>query len=274
VTAPIRVLIVDDEPLARRGVRARLAHADGGDVQVVGECGSGREAVDAARRLAPDLVFLDVQMPGLDGFGVVDALAAAVGADALPVIVFVTAYDQHAMRAFEAQALDYLLKPIDDARFERALARARRRVAERRESALGRRVAAALADVTAPAAAPPPAAPPAAPPAPTRFQVSRGGRSFLVPADAIDWVGAEGDYVALHVGRERHLLRGTMAWIEERLDPRRFARIHRSTVVNVDRVRELLPYSNRELVVVLHDGTRLKLSRGYRDRWDAVVGAR
>jgi two-component system LytT family response regulator len=259
----LRVLIVDDEPLARRGIRARLSRAD--DVEVVGECANGREAVRAIGDLAPDVVFLDVQMPGLDGFGVVEAVGAA-----MPVTVFVTAFDEHALRAFEAEALDYLLKPIHDDHFARALDRARRRVAERRESALGRRVSAALADV----AANPEEAPPEERPAPdARFLVDRGGRVAVVPADEVDWVEAAGDYVSLYVGRDAYLLRETMARMEERLDPERFVRIHRSTIVNVERIRELRPRLNREYVVVLQGGKELKLSRSYRDRFAAVFGA-
>lgn len=260
----IRVLIVDDEPLARRGIRARLAPAR--DVEVVGECAGGREAVRAIRELAPDLVFLDVQMPGVDGFGVI----GAVGTAEMPVVVFVTAYDQHAIRAFEAQALDYLLKPIDDERFERALERARRRIGERREGALGRRLAAVLAEAGAaePAAV---TSERAAPPV-DRFLVKKGGRVILVPAEEVDWIEAASDYVRLHVGHESHLLRETMSRMEEQLDPRRFVRIHRSTIVNVERIRELHPHFNREYVVVLRDGTELKLSRGYRDRVEPFFG--
>jgi two-component system LytT family response regulator len=237
----LRALIVDDEPLARRGIRARLLAAGG--VEVVGECGSGREAVRAIGELAPDLVFLDVQMPGLDGFGVVDA----VGAGRMPTVVFVTAYDQHALRAFEARALDYLLKPIDDERFAVMVARARQRVAERR--------AGARADAAG-----------------ERLAVRDRGRVLLVEPAEIDWVEAEGDYVRLHVGGRGHLHRETMAAMEARLAPLRFARIHRSAIVNVARVREVRPRGDREYTVVLRDGTRLGLSRGYRDRLRALLG--
>jgi two-component system LytT family response regulator len=243
--SPVRVLVVDDEPLARRGLRAHLAKR--ADVAVVGECASGGAAVEAIRALAPELVLLDVQMPGVDGFGVIDA----VGPEAMPVVVFVTAFDAHALRAFEAQALDYVLKPIDPARLARAVDRAVRRVAERR-SAGG------------------PAEPSAAP---DRFLVRRGGRVVVVPVDDVDWIEADGDYARLHVGRERHLVRETMARLEATLDPRRFVRIHRSVIANVTRIAELRPHANREYVVVLRDGTRLKLSRSYRDRLDARLGA-
>ena len=252
----LRILIVDDEPLARRGVRARLDRAGG--VEIVGECGSGADAVRAIDELRPDVVFLDVQMPELDGFGVVEA----VGPEAMPVTVFVTAYDQHALRAFEARALDYLLKPIRDDRFEHALERARQRVAERRESALGRRVADVLSESA-----------PAAPAPDARFLVERAGRVVVVPADTVEWVEAAGDYVVLHTRLDAHLLRETMARMEGRLDAERFVRIHRSTIVNVDRIGELRPGSNREYMVVLRDGTELKLSRSYRERFSAVFGA-
>ena len=256
----IRVLIVDDEPLARRGIRARLAAAD--DIEVVGECAGGREAIRVIRELGPDLVFLDVQMPGVDGFGVIEA----VGGAEMPVVVFVTAYDQHAIHAFEAQALDYLLKPIDDERFERALERARRRIGEHRESALGRRLAAVLAEPRALAA------PQRRERSASRFLVKKGGKVIVVATEEVDWIEAAGDYVRLHVGRETHLLRETMSAMEEHLDPHRFVRIHRSTIVNVERIRELLPHFNREYLVVLRDGTELKLSRGYRDRLDPILG--
>jgi two-component system LytT family response regulator len=245
--ARIRTLIVDDEPLARRGLRARLDRRV--DVEIVGECASGRAAVDAIRTLAPDLVLLDVQMPGIDGFGVVDA----VGADAMPVVVFVTAHDEHALRAFESHALDYVLKPIAAARLDQALDRAARRVAERR--------ARAAAGGSASAAAPL-----------DHFLVRRGSRVVVVPTDAVDWIEADGDYVRLHAGPERHLLRETMGRLETQLDRGRFVRIHRSLIVNVERIAELHPQPNREYVVVLRDGTRLKLSRSYRDRLDARLG--
>ncbi|WP_104023417.1 LytR/AlgR family response regulator transcription factor [Gemmatirosa kalamazoonensis] len=237
----VRVVIVDDEPLARRGLRAHLARRT--DVDVVGECASGSAAVAAIRALTPDVVLLDVQMPGMDGFGVVDAVGVA-----MPVTVFVTAYDAHALRAFEAQALDYVLKPIDPARLARALDRAVQRVAERRAGVRGESPL-------------------------DRFLVRRAGRVVVVPADDVDWIEADGDYARLHVGAARHLVRETMGRLEATLDPRRFVRIHRSIIANVDRIAELRPHANREFVVVLRDGTRLKLSRSYRDRLDARLGA-
>jgi two-component system, LytTR family, response regulator len=235
----IHALIVDDEPLARRGIRVRLERA--GDVEVMGECASGSEAVSVIRDLEPDLVFLDVQMPGVDGFGVVEQ----VGVDRMPTVVFVTAYDAHALRAFDVHALDYLLKPIDDERFDTAVDRARRRIGERR--AMGRQLAAALGDLR-----------------PRRILIKDRGRVVILNEADVDWVEAEGDYVRVHAGGRGHLLRETMSAMEERLDPASFARIHRSTIVNVSRIRELKPHPNREYTVVLKDGTKLRLSRSYR----------
>ena len=236
----IRALVVDDEPLARRGIRVRLERAEG--VEVIGESTNGPEAVAAIRELSPDLVFLDVQMPGLDGFGVVEQ----VGAEQMPPVVFVTAYDAHALKAFDVHALDYLLKPIDDERFDVAVARARRRITER--AAVGSQLAAVLAEVRD-----------------RRILIKDRGKVIIVNEADVDWVEAEGDYVRVHTGGRGHLLRETMSAMAERLDPTRFARIHRSTIVNVSRIRELKSHPNREYTVVLHDGTRLKLSRGYRD---------
>ena len=238
-TRHLRVLIVDDEPLARRGVRVRLERQE--SIVVVGECGSGRDAVRAIAALEPDLVLLDVQMPGLDGFGVIEA----VGAERMPTVVFLTAHHSHALRAFDAQALDYLLKPIDDERFALAIERARQRVHERTVAVRSREV-------------PRPAEP--------RIVVRDRGRVLLVSPDDIDWIAAEGDYVRIHAAGRGHLHRETMAAMAARLDPARFVRIHRSSIVNVARVRELRPSGDRELVVVLRDGTQLKASRRHRAR--------
>jgi two-component system, LytTR family, response regulator len=264
----IRTLIVDDEPLAREGIRIQLARHP--DVEVVAECASGREAVRMIEEVQPDLVFLDVQMPGLDGFGLIEA----VGAEQMPVVVFVTAHDAHALRAFEAHALDYVLKPIDRERFEQALTRARRRLEKDRYGAVGQRLSAALAEIGGGRAADPADVIPSPPDRQTadRFLVASGHRRRVVSAAAIDWVEAESDHVRLHVGGESYLLRLSLANLEARLDPQRFVRVHRSTIVNVDRIGELLPYSNREYIAVLHDGTRLKVSRSYRDRLDSFFG--
>lgn len=262
----IRTLVVDDEPLARRRL-ARLLEAEPG-VEVIGVCAGGREAVDAIRADRPDLVFLDVQMPELDGFGVL----AEVGAERLPSIVFVTAYDRYALQAFEVHALDYLLKPYTPARLSAAVQRASRqrhapasetlRLAELLEHLdRERRELARKLDV---APAPAPAAPPAAHTG--RLLVKDGERMFFVPVERVDWLEAEGNYVRLHCGREAHLVRGTLGGMEEQLDARRFTRIHRSTIVNVDRVKEVRPWFAGDYQVKLQDGTELRLSRRYRDR--------
>ena len=231
--SPLRVLIVDDEPLARRGVRVRLERL--GDVEIVGECASGTAAIRAIPERRPDLVLLDVQMPEVDGFGVVQA----IGAERMPLVVFLTAYDEHALRAFDAQALDYLLKPIDDDRFALAIERVRRRLRERESSGASSEV--------------------------SRLEVRDRGRVLLIDEQEIDWIAAEGDYVRIHVAGRGHLHRETMAAMQARLDAKRFVRIHRSTIVNVDRVRELRPCGDREQLVVLRDGTRLRASRGFRE---------
>ena len=240
----LRVLIVDDEPLARRRVRGLLAGAR--DVEVVGECAGGRAAVAAIREAAPDVVFLDVQMPELDGFGVL----AEVGAARAPAVVFVTAHDEHALRAFEVHALDYLLKPFRRERFEEALRRARAAAARGAPDA---RLAALLEDRER------------ARRRAERLLVRDGGRVTFVRVASIDWLEAAGNYVKLHAGGAEHLVRETLTALEARLDPERFARIHRSLIVNLDRVAEVLPGRN-DGVVVLAGGTRLPLSRSYRDR--------
>jgi two-component system, LytTR family, response regulator len=250
----IRTLIVDDEPLARERVRALLAEET--DVEVVGECRDGQEAVEAIRREAPDLVFLDVQIPELDGFGVIER----IGVDKIPVIVFVTAYDQYALQAFEVHAVDYLLKPFDQDRFQKALARARQSVQLRRGGDVNERLVALLEDLKTPQGHL------------ERLVVKSSGRLFFLRAEEIDWIESSGNYVSLHVGPESHLLRETMNGIETKLDPARFIRIHRTAIVNIDRIRELQPLFHGEYDVVLRTGTTLTLSRGYRDRLQGLLG--
>jgi two-component system LytT family response regulator len=252
---PVRVLIADDEPPARAKVRRFLA-ADP-EMDVVGEAGSGPEAVDAIRRLRPDLVFLDIQMPGADGFGVLGALEPGT----LPHVVFVTAYDAYALRAFEVHAVDYLLKPWDADRFRTALERAKERVRARAPADdLEGRIRRALADVRAPAAYL------------DRVLVRTGDRAVFVRTDEIDWVEAEENYVRVHAGRESHLVRGTLAGLEERLDPAKFVRVHRSHIVNLGSIRELRPWSHGDWMIVLRDGRELMLSRRYRDRLPELAG--
>lgn len=240
--ARYRALIVDDEPAGRRSVR-RLLEEDA-EVEIVGEAASGPHAVETVARLRPDLIFLDVQMPAMDGFEVL----AQLGDRARLAVVLVTADGGQALRAFEVNAADCLLKPFADERFRSAVARAK--AAARRHW---------------PGENPGPRAPPAAGHA-GRILLKSGGEIFFLKADEIDWIEAEGDYVKFHVTGKIHLLRGTMARLEQRLDPHRFARIHRSTIVNLDRVRKLSPAFAGDYAVTLHDGVRLGLSRGYRDR--------
>jgi two-component system, LytTR family, response regulator len=253
-TPHARVLIVDDEPLARERLRMLLQDEHG--IDVVGEAGDAASAAEAIAGLAPDLVFLDVQMPGATGFDVINA----VGADKMPMVIFVTAYDRYALRAFEVHALDYLLKPFDRERFRQALGRARRQLEGRSSGDLERRLLAIVNDLK-----------------PShggvdRFVVKAGGRVFFVRADEIDWIEAAGNYVKLHVGSDTHLFRETMNAVEARLDADLFFRIHRSHIVNIERIRELQPWFNGEYVVFLKNGTRLTLSRGYREKLQERVG--
>ena len=266
---PLRVLVADDEPLARGTIRHLLASR--GDAEVRWEARDGQEAVDAVRRHRPDLVFLDVQMPALDGFGVVEA----VGPEAMPATVFVTAYDQYAVRAFDASAVDYLLKPYDDARFYRALDRAAdacRRAAPADLAAQLRALLAAQAPPHAASGASGPA--PEASPALDRILVREGKRMAVLRTEAIDWAEAEGDYVALHVGPRTHLIRETLTRLAAQLGPR-FVRVHRSRLVNLDRVRDLRPTASGDCTVRMTDGTAVRASRRYwRDLADRFGGAR
>ena len=242
----IRVLIVDDEPIARRGIRQRLRGE--ADLEIIGEYGDGAAAIEAITELAPDLVFLDIQMPEVGGFDVVEAIGVA----RMPAVIFVTAYDEHALRAFDVHAVDYVLKPIDRHRFRTAVERARRRLADA-PGQLDRRIAAALGDLGRPAQ-----------PHAKRLAIKGDGRVILVDVDEVDRLEAAGNYVEVHSGARHHLLRETMASLEARLDPARFVRVSRSSIVNAERVRELQPMFNGDFVVVLRDGTKVAGSRRYR----------
>ncbi len=248
----LRVAIVDDEPVARRRIR-RLLRPERG-VTIVAECGDGAAAVKAIRTLAPDVIFLDVQMPELDGFGVLRAL----GSGPLPAVIFVTAFDRYAIDAFEVHALDYLLKPVSADRCARALARARAAIAERRAAA-DPRLLTMLSESSRRRTL-------------TRLPVRTSGRVVIVELADVDWIQAADNYVTLHAGGQEHLLRETLGRLERELDPDRFVRIHRSAVVQVDRIRELLPAFHGDFIVVLRDGTRLTLSRGYRAKVEQVMG--
>jgi two-component system, LytTR family, response regulator len=248
----LSVLIVDDEPLARERLRTFLEEE--ADVRILGECTSGRTAVRAIQDKKPDLVFLDVQMPGLDGFGVVGQL----GARPAPAIVFVTAFDQYALKAFEVHALDYLLKPFDRERFQATLNRARE--SHRLRHGGGDERLAALVEALAERRK-----------FVDRLLVKSGGKERLIAVGEIDWFEAAGNYVRIHTGGERLLLRETMAKLEERLDPDQFTRIHRSTIVNLKKVREMEPWFHGDYVVRLIDGQKLTLSRSHRPRLLALI---
>jgi two-component system, LytTR family, response regulator len=248
----IKTVIVDDEPLARERLRRWLREEP--DVEVVAECGDGRQAVEVLREARPDLLFLDVQMPELDGFGVLEALGEA----APPAVIFVTAYDQFAVRAFEVHAVDYLLKPFDRDRFQAALGRAVSRLRTPQPGESPQPLAGLLAEVRAPET-----------PA-TRLAVKTEGRVLLIKTADVDWVEAADNYVVLHVGPHTHMLRETMTSIEARLDPARFLRISRSVIVNIEQVKELQPLFHGEHLVLLRDGTKLTLSRSHRDKLKAL----
>ena len=262
---PLRALVVDDEPLARRGLRLRLEKRS--DVVVVGEAGNGQAALDLLDREQPDLLFLDVQMPGLDGFQTL----ARIPADSMPLTIFVTAYDQYAVQAFEARAIDYLLKPVEEERLDEALKRVQgqqqgRQAQQHCEQLLGLlaqwsgKPELSLDDALTQGEVEPHGSSPAV------LSLKDGHRLLRVPVADIAWIDAAGDYLCIHTGAQTLVVRGTMKDMEERLDPRHFARIHRSTLVAVDRVRELHPHLNGEYFLLLDNGQKLKLSRTYRDR--------
>ena len=286
---PIRVAIADDEPLARRRL-VRFLRAEP-DVEIVAECAGGAAAVAALAEHEVDLALLDVQMPDMDGFEVVSAHLAARGADRMPPVVFVTAYDEYAIRAFEVHALDYLLKPVTAERFQAAFKRAREHMERLRAAQAGRRLKAmleqvlagehaadgaggglsAIAAAWAGGAASATSAPPAAPQGQyaDRITIKTDGRVFVVKVSDVDWFEAQGNYVRVHAGKAAHLIRETITAVESSLNPAQFARIHRSTVVNLDRIRELQPWFAGDYLVILKDGTQLKLSRTFRDQLQA-----
>jgi two-component system, LytTR family, response regulator len=251
----IRTIIADDEELARRGLRALSQRC--GDLELVCECRSGREAVDAIHRHRPDLVFLDIQMPEKTGFDVMSAFSDGQR----PYVVFVTAYDKFALRAFEVHALDYLMKPVNEERFDAALARVREAMSQAADNALVQRVRQVTADLQVAASAV------------DRLPIKVNGRIILIRLADIDWIEAEGDYVSVHVGGKTWSMRETIAAVELRLALSGFVRIHRSALVNAERVKELRPRGKGEYTVVLNDGTELKLTRNYRTSVERLVGA-
>jgi two-component system, LytTR family, response regulator len=256
----IRTVIVDDEELARRGLKALSKRWV--DLELICECRNGREAVDAIHRHRPDLVFLDVQMPGKTGFDVISAIADTER----PHVVFVTAYDKFALRAFEVHALDYLLKPVNEERFDAAVARVREAMSHATDKAIVERVRQAAADVqvvTSPSMAL----------AVDRLPIKANGRILVVRLADIDWIEADGDYVSVHVGGKTWLMRETIAAVELRLALSGFVRIHRSILVNAERVKELRPRDKGEYTVVLNDGTELKMTRNHRASVERLIGA-
>jgi two-component system LytT family response regulator len=250
----IRAAIVDDEPLARRRISQLLAEAP--DVEVVAECANGKDAIESLEESPPDLLFLDIQMPEIDGFDVLQA----IGVDRVPAVIFVTAYDQFALRAFDAHALDYLLKPFDDERFGAALQRARERIRQQQGGSLDRRLQALLESVRGEEGYL------------RRLVVPSGHRSIFVRTEHIDWIEAERNYVRLHVGGRAHLLRENLTRIAAALDPATFCRIHRSTIVNVNRIQAVESLFHGEYLVVLQDGTKLTAGRSYRRSVHALMG--
>ena len=253
----IRVLIVDDEPVARRGLRNQLKNSV--DVEIIGEAGNGRDAVETIIKRRPDLVFLDVQMPLLDGFRVVESL---VEEHLPPAIVFVTAFDEHAIRAFEINALDYLLKPVDPKRLQKTLQRAREQIRSTRTDERDEKLLALLRDIRS---------------VKTenlqRFVVKKAGRIFFLETSEVEWISSEGNYVELHSKGKTHLVRETMDHLECKLNQQEFVRIRRSTIVRTDAIKELQPLFNGEYALFLKDGTQLQSSRRYRKNLDALLKA-
>ena len=251
----IQVAIADDEPLARERLRSLLEGRE--RYAIMAECGDGAEALAALTQHDIDLLFLDVQMPGLDGFQTLESL----GTERVPIIVFVTAFNDYALRAFDVSALDYLLKPFDRERFEKTLARVEERLAGREKAEMSgelREFLRTLSTTAAPAHV-------------SRFPVRANGEIYFVRVEDVDWIDAEGNYVALHAAGRRHLVRDTIKSLEDRLDPSKFVRVHRSAIINVDRLRKLQPYFHGEYVITLQDGTTMTSSRTYSDRLRALL---
>jgi len=257
----IRTLIVDDEPLARRNLRVLLEKDP--QIEILDECRNGAEAVKAINASSPDLIFLDIQMPEVDGFDVL----ARVGPEQIHAIIFVTAFDQYALKAFEVHALDYLLKPFDDERFAFALRRAKSQIEAREINRVSKRLLALLEERESLADSS------AVKNYLTRLMIKASGRVVLLKVGEIDFIEADGNYAKLHVGRKAHLLREKMHDLEGRLDPAKFVRIHRSIIVNLDRIRELHPHFNGDYIVVLEDGRQLRLSRTRRENLEARLKA-
>jgi two-component system LytT family response regulator len=250
---PLTTLIVDDEPLAREGLRILLARDP--EFSAIHEAKDGSEAVAAIRRIRPDLVFLDVQMPEMDGFSVVQE----VGAERMPVVVFVTAHDKYAIQAFEINAIDYLLKPVTEDRFAQALARARTRLAQRRPEDASRRILSLLESIAAPKRFL------------RRIAVRSAGRTVFVNVEDVDWIEAAENYVQLHAGRTEYLLHVALSTLEKSLNPERFLRVQRSVIVNVSRIKEMQPAAHGEYVITLQSGARVQSGRAYHEKLKTLM---
>jgi len=255
----IKSIIADDEPLAREKIRNLLEEDP--DIELIGECADGVETVTAIRNQQPDLVFLDVQMPELDGFGVLKALRHSN----MPTLIFVTAYDQYALRAFEVHALDYLLKPFDRERFQKALQRAKEHIRKEKSGEVNEKLLTLLQDLKSEKS--------------NhherkyleRLVIKAGGRVTFLKTEEIDWIEAAGNYIRLYIGKDSHLLRDTMNNIQTKLDPEKFLRIHRSTILKIDRIKELQPWYHGEYVVTLENGKQLTSSRSYRHQLGTLL---
>lgn len=250
----IRVLLVDDEPLAREMIREMLENDP--EVEIVGECVNGAEAVEAIKEHAPDLLFLDVQMPEASGFEVLETVKNGQ----MPHVIFVTAYDQFAVRAFEVHALDYLLKPFDRERFETSWQRAKGQILKERSGRIDERILTLLEELKAGSTYL------------ERLVIKSAGRVSFLEVDDIDWVEAEGNYVSVHSGKKTHLLREAIGSLEAQLDPKKFRRVHRSAIVRIDKIKELQPWFHGEYRIILHSGDELMLSRNYRENLQEVLG--
>ena len=253
-SAHIRALIADDEALARKFIRRMLK--DDHDVEIVGECSNGKETVAMIRKEGPDLVFLDVQMPEMDGFAVLEA----IGVERLPEIIFATAYEQYAIRAFELHALDYLLKPFDQTRFKEAIRHAKERFRSERQKEGRMQITALLESISN------------KPQYLDRLVIKAGGRITFLSTREINWIEADDKYVHLHTGKVNPMVRQTLSAMEAQLDPKKFRRVHRSAIVNVERIKELQPLFSGEHSILLEDGTKLTLSRNYREKLFELLG--
>jgi two-component system LytT family response regulator len=270
----IKAVIVDDEPLARKGLAIRLGAFD--SVEVVGQCSSGNIAVEEIPRLKPDLVFLDIQMPGLNGFQVINTLRES--GETIPLIIFVTAFDSYAIKAFDVHALDYVLKPVDDKRLQEAIDKVERTVVQEQEGMQKNKLASLVADFTGDDCEDilrklAEGEPISSNPYPTVLAIKDGSEVTRVQIESIQWVDAAGDYMCVHAQDGTHIMRRTMKELVDELDPKKFVRVHRSAIVNINFVNKLISHISGEYHVVLHNGTELKVSRSHRDRVKEMIKA-